>query len=154
MPTLRRLWKGVLELTIHFSFKVRSKIVRTVRSPMYKTTQEDLEIFESAARKKIVAYGLLDWKVRIIRGKLDEDEAAKCGTSVIDRMATLSLSTTLDEKPDKERLDYLGEHEAYELLLAPLIAAAHYRYITSGEIKEATHSIIQRLLNAHKGRTR
>ena len=111
---------------------------------MVKTSKKDFERFKKEFLRWVDIFGLKDWEINFDR-RFIEKGFAECATSLTGRIATITLTTELKNEVDIKCFnpEDSGKHEAIELLLAPLEINARYRYVSSDEIEEATHTIVR-----------
>lgn len=108
---------------------------------------KDFELFQNEFKKWQERFGLTGYKVYFKAEPLDNSFANIC----IDQekmTATVCFNTKLPDK-DKPYQDIKrdAKHEAIHLLIGRLEMNGRFRYVSSGEIYEATEELVNRLEN-------
>ena len=114
---------------------------------VYKTTQEDFQVFKEAVVYWQNRLGLLNWHI-YTRHRPKLEVQAQCATNLSGRCATITLSKVLynyDEPPGEAAIRRMAFHEICELFLARIDICARTRFVQEGEIEEARHEIIRTL---------
>jgi len=112
-----------------------------------QTTERHFAIFKTEVLKWLDILGLKNWEVSIRHHEVDEESRATCEAQSGAQMATISLSTDWDIKPNSENIKKTAFHEVLELFLEHFDTLARERVILPREIEVARHSIIRTLEN-------
>jgi len=109
-----------------------------------KTTKKQFSEFKKACLEWQKRLGLLDWSLYFGMSKL-EDAYATVNINVLGRVATVLLTSVLEDKDVADNLDIglTALHEMLHILLARMQYIATARYVTEEEVLEEEHSIIR-----------
>ena len=107
--------------------------------------KKDFELFQSEFRKWQKLFGLMGYKVYFKTEPL-EKSFAEISVNPADLVVTVWLNSNL---PDKDKpfkdVKQSAKHETIHLLIARLEHNGRYRYVSEGEITEATEELVHRL---------
>jgi hypothetical protein len=106
-----------------------------------KTSPEQFEQFKVAFTEHAEKLQLGGYEFNFVH-KRNKDNAWILSNPLEDRRVEVGLNTNVEDN-SKEKLIYLGYHEAKELFLDKIDALAKARYTTEREIDEERHHIIR-----------
>jgi len=110
---------------------------------MTETTPADFALFVSECERWFEIYGHKCWQVYFQHQECD-GMYGSCETNLSGRVATIRFAKrwpVRDYSP--EQIKHTAFHEATELLTAPMVALAGFRYATESKITGANHAIIR-----------
>ena len=119
---------------------------------MPKTTKKHFDLFKAECEKWVDTFSLRDWDVSYGIKKMPDDYA-ECKGNVFSRSATMWLAYELPEDElTTSEIKLTALHEVLELLLAKGRTLMVSKYVEDYEADEATHAVIQTLINYIKSR--
>jgi hypothetical protein len=114
-----------------------------------RITYEDFKTFVEECKRWQHKLHLHAWRLDFIwMGEEDTEFIARCNTLPRDRVATITLGSSLGYAQPQQARELLlntAKHEMLELLLGKLYQAASNRFTTQREIDEACHEAIRTL---------
>lgn len=115
-----------------------------------RTTSQHFTIFQKACRRYLALFGLTDWKV-YFRHEEIKDAYALCSSTMVERVATISLSTDWGntKRPlTTKEITRTALHECVHLVVRDLYVAGSIRYMSDGEHDRCEESAVRRIENA------
>lgn len=116
-----------------------------------KTTKKDFELFKSECQKWIDRFGLTEWTVHFKFNSLS-DRYIRARTNYDINAGSAAITLNRDSENDPTKVYYgtsladTAKHEVLHLLFAKLSSKATSRYLNDGELEEAEHAILMRLM--------
>jgi predicted metal-dependent peptidase len=115
---------------------------------MHKTTNAELDYFESRVRHWIRELHLGDWKVEVFTESMEESATCEMWHSA--HGAHIRLNAEFKYRPSKKWLDRLALHEVGHILLCDLKRLIFERQVSEWQAETVEHAVIRRLETALK----
>ncbi len=114
-----------------------------MRRDLYKTTKADFLRFEKFGIKYIEQSRYTNWDVDFEHGGTAEDHMAECSFNEEEKVATISLNTTLHPvKVTAAMLEQTAYHEVCHIILARLLRLSEERFTTEKDLRDEEHAVI------------
>lgn len=112
-----------------------------------RTSELDFAVFTEAVNKWQQTLGLTEWDIQLRHDKTDA--LASTYTNNEGRVATIILGKTWPNDPiTQERVQRAALHEVLHILLSDMAWIGESRFIGTGEMTVAEHSVVRRLERA------
>ena len=111
-----------------------------------KTTRQDFQYFEKACLSYLKAWKMDDWDVFFYHAH-SKNYRAHINVNHSARQLEITLSTVwIDHPVNNRELKIAAKHEVIHGLLGPIVSLARARYVTTDEMINGEHAVVQKLM--------